>query len=133
MLVAGLYALGWGFREASLAWRLRRRGLCAEGIVVENIRYVDPDSTSPHWAPVVAFTDNAGNRVEFTPQGHGGSLGLSTGRRVQVIYLPESSQDARVNTWQHLLLPSLIAMIAGLVCIGVVALIMVYFLPWFLS
>lgn len=125
MLVAGLYALGWGFREVSLAWRLHRRGLRAEGLVVENVRYVDPDSSGPSWAPVIVFTDNTGNRVEFTPQAHGGGLGLSTGRTVRVIYLPESSQDARVDTWQHLLLPSLLAITAGLVFVGFVTFVVV--------
>lgn len=115
--LVGLYALGLAWREASLAWRLRRRGLTAQGTVVENVRCTDSPG-GPTWAPVIVFTDSAGNQVEFTPSVRGTGLGLSTGRTVEVIYLPETSQDARVNTWQHLLLPTLGTVVAGLALIA---------------
>lgn len=114
--LVGLYVLSLGCREASLALRLRRRGLIAEGTVVENVRCTGADG--PSWAPVIAFTDSAGNQVEFTPSVRGTGMGISTGRTVEVIYLPEASPDARVNTWQHLLLPSLVAAFAGLALIA---------------
>jgi hypothetical protein len=120
MIFGGIYVAGWGIRETATAWCLRRRGLIAEGTVVENVRCTDPDS-GPSWAPVIAFTDNVGNRVEFTPQARGTGLGLSTGRKVEVIYLPEASQDARVNTWQHLLVPGLLAGVLGLVFLAFAA------------
>lgn len=112
--------LGWGLREAAIAWRLRRHGLVTEGFVVEHVRYTRSDG-APEWAPVVAFTDCAGNRVEFSPQAQGAGLGMSNGRTVPVIYLPEAASSARVNTWQHLLLPALLAHVAGLMVIGIVA------------
>ncbi|QPP06056.1 DUF3592 domain-containing protein [Streptomyces bathyalis] len=114
--LVGLYVLSLGYREASLALRLRRRGLTAEGTVVENVRCTG--ANGPSWAPVVSFTDRAGNQVEFTPSMRGPGVGLSTGRTVEVIYLPEASPDARVNTWQHLLLPSLFAAFAGVALIA---------------
>jgi hypothetical protein len=114
--LVGLYALSLGWREASLALRLRRYGLTAEGTVVENVRCTD--ANGPSWAPVIAFTDSAGNHVEFTPSVRGTGMGISTGRTVEVIYLPESSPDARVNTWQHLLIPSLVSVFAGLALVG---------------
>jgi Protein of unknown function (DUF3592) len=118
MIFGGFYVVGWGIREVVTSWRLRQRGLIAEGTVVENVRCTDPAS-GPSWAPVIAFTDNTGNRVEFTPRARGTGLGLSTGRKVEVIYLPEASQDARVNTWQHLLVPGLLAGVLGLVFLAV--------------
>lgn len=120
--LVGLYALSLAGREASLALRLRKRGITAEGTVVENVRRDGPDG--PAWIPVIAFTDVGGHRVEFTPSVTGTGMGLSTGRTVEVIYLPEAAPDARVNNWQHLLVPSLVMTCAGVALIGFVTLFM---------
>lgn len=112
----GLHLLSLFYREAALALRLRRRGETAEGTVVENVRCTGAEG--PSWAPVIAFTDSAGNHVEFTPAVRGTGMGISTGRTVEVIYLPEASPDARINTWQHLLMPSAVMLVAGLVLVA---------------
>lgn len=120
--LVGLYVLSLAGREASLALRLRRRGLTAEGTVVENVRCDGP--SGPTWLPVIAFTDAEGHRVEFTPSMTGTGMGLSTGRTVDVIYLPEAAPDARIDDWRHLLVPSLVMAFAGLALFGFVALFM---------
>lgn len=125
VVFGGFLVLGWGFREASTVLRLRRRGLLAQGRVVQNVRRT-ARSGEPSWIPVIAFTDAAGHHVEFTPQATGTGLGLSTGRTVEVIYLPENSQDARVNSRGHLLAPPLAAAFSGLAFLAIaVAIILV--------
>ncbi|WP_165944803.1 DUF3592 domain-containing protein [Saccharopolyspora terrae] len=80
--------------------------------MVENVHTGD-SADGPAWSPVIAFTDNAGNRVEFTPVAQGSGLTLATGSTVEVIYLPDAPQRAQVNTWSHLLFPGLVACVGG--------------------
>jgi hypothetical protein len=112
LVVGGGAVLGWGLGQIAYAWRLRRSGLIAEGTVVDNVRLEDSEF-GPRWAPVIAFTDTTGNRVEFTPPSHGPGMGMTTGSTVEVIYLPDAPQRAQVNAWSHLLFPGLVACVGG--------------------
>lgn len=112
LVVGGGAVLGWGSGQIAAAWRLRRSGQIAEGTVVRNVR-LDDSEYGPRWAPVIAFTDTAGNRVEFTPPSHGPGKGMTTGSAVEVIYHPDTPQEAQVNSCSHLLLPGLVACIGG--------------------
>jgi hypothetical protein len=94
-----LLLFAYALREFLAVRRLRRRGVRAQGFVVDNVR-VDSDS-GPEWVPVVAFTDRRGHRVEFSPRARGVGLGLATGREVPVLYLPDDPREARVLMWRH--------------------------------
>lgn len=78
---------------------------------------------------MIAFIDTAGNHVEFTPVARGNGLELATGSTVEVIYLPEASPDARVNTAAHLLVPGLVAVVAGALILALVLTLILAFTP----
>ncbi|WP_413809165.1 DUF3592 domain-containing protein [Streptomyces sp. OE57] len=101
-----LYVFAW--RDAQLVRRLRREGFRTEGLVVANVvdRRSRNGNQSPTQTPVIRFHDHQGYMVEFTTAIQGVGLGLATGRRVEVMYLPGESQKARVWTRRHILGPS---------------------------
>lgn len=99
-LLAGVMILSATVRDAVVVRRLRRHGTRTWGIVVDNVRVNDSDG--PSWVPVIAFTDRTGHRVEFSPRMRGTGLGLPTGRQVQVVYLTDNPQGARVLMWRHM-------------------------------
>ncbi|MFJ1992165.1 DUF3592 domain-containing protein [Streptomyces asiaticus] len=83
---------------------LRRHGARTSGIVVGQV-HVKSDASSNgdgHWAPVVAFTDMRGQRVEFKPRVTGTGLGLPTGQPVPVVYLPDKPKSACVDTQRQM-------------------------------
>lgn len=127
LLFGGFLVMFWGFLEASLVRQLRRNGSTAEGTVLRNVRSTDPNIEGPYWMPVIAFTDAAGDRVEFSPQATGTGLTLSTGSTVEVIYLRGAAQDARVNTRAHLSRAPRLAIIGGLVFQAIVTTVIVVF------
>jgi hypothetical protein len=113
---------GAGLRDAVVVRRLRRHGTRTWGVVVDNVRVNSSDS-GPTWAPVVAFADQRGYRVEFTPRMRGSGLGLATGRQVPVVYLAHDPQTARVSMWRHMVGPVVFVLIVGLVFLGCAVLI----------
>ena len=113
--------IGVSLQDAAVVRRLRRHGRRTHGVVVDNVR-VD-DRNGPQWAPVIAFADQRGHRVEFTTRIRGVGMGLATGREVPVVYLPQNPQIARVRMWRHMVGPALFALLAGLVFLGFAVLI----------
>ncbi|MGW3145315.1 MULTISPECIES: DUF3592 domain-containing protein [Streptomyces] len=99
-VLAGVMILSATLRDAVVVRRLRRHGMRTCGVVVDNVRVNDGDG--PSWVPVIAFTDRMGHRVEFSPQIRGTGMGLPTGRQVQVVYLADNPQVARVLMWRHM-------------------------------
>ncbi|SEE00468.1 hypothetical protein SAMN04490357_6597 [Streptomyces misionensis] len=127
VIVCGAVAvllLAVGARDGALVWRLRRHGIRTWGVVVDNVR-VERRDTGPSWAPVIAFADLRGHRVEFTTRMRGGGMGLATGRRVPVVYLAHDPQGARVSMWRHTVGPVVFALLAGLVFAGAAVLVAV--------
>lgn len=120
LLLGGLFIVFWGFLEASIARQLRWRGRTAKGTVVRNVRSTDSNTDGHVPMPVIAFTDIAGNQVEFSTQATGPGMTLSTGSTVEVIYPPEAPHNARVNSRAHLAGPPLLAVIVGLVVQAIV-------------
>ncbi|MET8446098.1 DUF3592 domain-containing protein [Streptomyces sp. NPDC005209] len=100
----GIVLLGCAARDAVVVRRLRRDGIRTRGVVVDNVRVNDSDG--PSWAPVIAFHDHLGHRVEFTTKIRGIGMGLPTGREVPVVYLGQNPQTARVAMWRHLVGPT---------------------------
>ncbi|MBT2409094.1 DUF3592 domain-containing protein [Streptomyces sp. ISL-12] len=80
--------------------RLRRHGVRTSGVVVDGVRVRDGDGLT--WAPIIAFADQYGYRVEFTPKARGTGLGFATGRQVPVVCLADDPQSARVDMRRHL-------------------------------
>ncbi|MBZ6094039.1 DUF3592 domain-containing protein [Streptomyces olivaceus] len=116
--VVGGLLLWAGLYDAARVRRLRRHGIRTTGRVVDNVRVQEPRSSSPSWAPVIAFADQHGYRVEFTPSMRGAGMGLPTGREVDVVYLPHNPQVARVFTRRHMTGPVLFIMAMGLLFLG---------------
>jgi hypothetical protein len=108
---------GFGLRDAVLVRRLRRQGMRTWGVVVDNVR-VNNGESGPTWAPVIAFADQRGHRVEFTPRMRGGGMGLPTGRQVPVVYLAHDPQTARVQMWRHMTGPVVFVLAVGAVFLG---------------
>ncbi|MFJ4831950.1 DUF3592 domain-containing protein [Streptomyces sp. NPDC088747] len=97
LALPGLGALWFGVREVRMEGRLRRYGVRAEGVVVDQAQAPSDD----HPAPVVEFTNRQGRRVRFSPPMTGASLALDLGTSVPVVYLPELPESARVCTGKH--------------------------------
>ncbi|EHN75970.1 DUF3592 domain-containing protein [Streptomyces coelicoflavus] len=126
MLLCGLVGvlLLWvGLHDAARVRRLRRHGIRTTGTVVDNVR-VDGHN-GPSWAPVVAFVDHHGYRVEFTPSMRGSGMGLATGREVTLVYLPDDPQTARVLMRRHMTGPVYFVLAGALAFLSVGALIAV--------
>lgn len=85
--LVGTLLLWAGLHDAARVRRLRHHGVRTTGMVVDNVRVRDNNS-GPTWAPIIAFADQHGYRVEFTPSMRGSGMGLATGREVTVVYLP---------------------------------------------
>ncbi|MEV0372499.1 DUF3592 domain-containing protein [Streptomyces sp. NPDC050636] len=112
---AGLLPLWLGLREALVVRRLRRDGIRTRGVVVDNVR---SDSDGSIWVPVIAFRDQQGHRVKFTPRIRGSGLGLATGCNVPVVYLPRDPQSARVYTPRHMVGPVVFLLFVGAAFLG---------------
>ncbi|MGV9855051.1 DUF3592 domain-containing protein [Streptomyces sp. NPDC003442] len=110
-IAVGLLVYACAVRDVRLVRRLRREGFRAEGVVVANIVSRRDDGGTQ--TPVVRFHDHQGYMVEFTTAIQGVGLGLATGRRVDVRYLPGESQKARVWMRRQLVGPA-----AGMTLIG---------------
>ncbi|MEU7060718.1 DUF3592 domain-containing protein [Streptomyces sp. NPDC046197] len=108
VVLASLACLWGGVREARLQARLRRYGVHAGGVVVD--QYLAP--ADDNLTPVIEFTDRQGRPVRFTPVATGTGLGLDLGTRVPVVHLPEHPEIARVFTRRYLR-PMYISMLAG--------------------
>ncbi|MBP2052676.1 hypothetical protein J2Z21_005663 [Streptomyces griseochromogenes] len=70
-----LLLLGLAVREAVVVRRLKRDGVRAQGVVVDNTR--DDYSDGFNWVPVIAFVDQQGHRVEFSPKMRGTGMNLA--------------------------------------------------------
>ncbi|MGY4928120.1 DUF3592 domain-containing protein [Streptomyces sp. 900105755] len=114
--VAGLGLLVAAVHDASVVHRLRRHGVHTWGLVVDNVRTTDRNG--PKWVPVVAFTDRLGHGVEFSPRAQGAGLGLATGRQVEVVYLAQNPQIARVRMWRHVVGPVVFLTFGAVVFLG---------------
>ncbi|MFJ9821580.1 DUF3592 domain-containing protein [Streptomyces sp. NPDC101151] len=94
---AGLLCLWGGVREVRLQARLRRYGVHAEGVVVDQEQAPSDDFLTP----VIEFTDRQGRPVGFRPVATGTGLGLDLGAHVPVVHLPEQPESARVFIRRH--------------------------------
>ncbi|GAA1107222.1 DUF3592 domain-containing protein [Streptomyces javensis] len=119
-VAVGLFLYLCALRDARLVRRLRREGFRTEGLVVANVvdRQTRNGNRNPTQTPVVRFHDHQGYEVEFTTAIQGIGLGLATGRRVDVRYLPGESQQARVWMRRHILGPAAGLTLGGTIFLG---------------
>ncbi|WP_433258584.1 hypothetical protein ACQPYK_23995 [Streptosporangium sp. CA-135522] len=108
-LATALACLAFAVREKRLISRLQRYGVHGRGRVIGAV----VDDSSQH--PVIAFTDNAGHHIEFTPQVAGIDLWLTVGQEVLIAYLDGQPQAARVFTTRYRVLPIVLSGIASLI------------------
>jgi hypothetical protein len=109
-----LIAVAW--REAAVVRRLRRDGIRTRGIVVDNTQVAEDDGHI--WVPVIAFHDQQGHRMEFSPRMRGTGMGLATGRVVPVVYEGRHPQTARVHMWRHMMGTAVSLLLGGMVFLG---------------
>ncbi|WP_121710803.1 DUF3592 domain-containing protein [Streptomyces sp. E5N91] len=122
--LVGTLLLWAGLHDGARVRRLRHHGVRTTGMVVDNVRVRDNNS-GPSWAPIIAFADQHGYRVEFTPSMRGTGMGLATGRQVTVVYLPHDPQTARVFMRRHMTGPVGFVLAVALVFLGIGAAIAV--------
>ncbi|MEU4897518.1 DUF3592 domain-containing protein [Streptomyces sp. NPDC044780] len=115
-ITIGLFLYACAVRDARLVRRLRREGVRTEGLVVANV--VDHRSGNSPQTPVVRFHDHQGYEVEFTTAIQGVGMGLATGRRVGVVYLPDNSRKARVWMRRQLVGPAVGMTLIGTLFLG---------------
>ncbi|MFI0822416.1 DUF3592 domain-containing protein [Streptomyces sp. NPDC021098] len=129
----GLFLYACALRDARLVRRLHREGVRTEGLVVANVdRQAQKQNQKQNrnqtrkqkqnrhttQTPVIQFHDRQGHEVEFTTAIQGIGLGLPTGRRVEVMYLPGESRKARVWMRRQLVGPTLGMILAGTLFLG---------------
>ncbi|MGW2650090.1 DUF3592 domain-containing protein [Streptomyces sp. NPDC001393] len=114
-----LFVVAW--REAAVVRRLRRDGIHTRGVVVDNTQVADDDGQI--WVPVVAFHDQQGHRVEFSPRMRGTRMGLETGREVPVVYEGRHPQTARVHMWRYMMGTAVSLLLGGMAFLGAAVLI----------
>lgn len=115
-ITIGLFIYACAVRDVRLVRRLRREGLRTEGLVVANIADRRDESTAQ--TPVIRFHDHRGYMVEFKTAIQGIGMGLATGRRVGVVYLPDSSHKARVDMRRQLVGPAVGMILVGTLFLG---------------
>ncbi|MFE9066008.1 DUF3592 domain-containing protein [Streptomyces violaceusniger] len=117
-ITIGLFLYACALRDARLVRRLRREGVRTEGLVVANIVDRRNQNRNPTQTPVIRFHDHQGYEVEFTTAIQGIGMGLPTGRRVGVVYLPGNSQKARVWMRRQLVGPAVGMTLTGTLFLG---------------
>ena len=92
--------VGIGMLAGALSWYQNTQSfvaqaLKAEGTVVELLRSSSSDSTT--YRPVVHFSNQNGEQIEFTSSAGSNPPSYSKGEKVEVLYLPTEPQNAKIN------------------------------------
>ncbi|WP_186831870.1 DUF3592 domain-containing protein [Streptomyces sp. ISID311] len=112
-----LFLCGFAVREAVMVRRLKRAGVRSQGLVVTNTR--DDWSDGHNLVPVIAFVDQQGGRVEFSPHVRGTGMNLERGLEVQVVYEDGKPHRARVNTRKYMMGSAMSTLLGGVAFAGV--------------
>ncbi|MFJ4369032.1 DUF3592 domain-containing protein [Streptomyces chartreusis] len=119
VVVCGAVALllfGFAVREGLVVRRLQRAGIRAQGLVVDNTR--DDWSDGQNLVPVIAFVDQQGHRVRFSPHVRGTGMNLERGLEVQVLYEDGKPHTARVNMRKYMMGSAMWTLLGGAVFAG---------------
>lgn len=118
LLLFGLlfFAIGSGLTYQQR--RLEKQGIEVQGVVIRLQENYDSDSST--YAPVVHFTTNSGQNVEFITSYYSSPPDYEVGEQVLVVYSPEQPEKAVIKGDGQLL--HIIFMLVG----GVVASISAY-------
>lgn len=86
---------------AKTSLELVSSGVTAQGKVVEMVRKTDEDG-SITYAPIIHFTTNKNELIEFASNSSTNPPRYQIGDRVEVIYLNQRPNQAKTNTWLDL-------------------------------
>ena len=121
-VVLGLVAFGaaflcWGFAiyENWTLARLRRTGVYTQGTVIRLVEATKGESLK---VPVIAFTDDRGERIEFRPRVAAVGLQYPVGRVLPLLYPPGKPRQARVVTKRSRMIPTFFTVVGGFVLAG---------------
>ena len=92
--------VGIGMLAGSLSWYQNTQSFVAqavkaEGTVVELLRSSSSDSIT--YRPVVHFSNQNGEQIEFTSSAGSNPPSYSKGEKVEVLYLPTEPQNSKIN------------------------------------
>lgn len=116
--IVGVILLGTSGSLTVGSLELTANGLRAEGTVVRLQRRYTRNSDGHGryvYRPMVQFRTEAGEDLEFRGSTGTGSPAYRRGERVTVLYLPQSPQDAKIDSFGDLWGGPLITFIVGLV------------------
>jgi cytochrome c oxidase assembly protein Cox11 len=82
------------------------------GIVVEMIRVERPRETA-NFYPVIEFETQTGKVFRFESRTGGSETSYKIGESVEILYDPQDSQGAMINSWTELWLPPIAVMMLG--------------------
>ncbi|MEU1406431.1 DUF3592 domain-containing protein [Streptomyces sp. NPDC005728] len=111
-----LFLFGFAVRETVVVRRLKRAGIRTQGVVVDNTR--DDWSDGHNLVPVIAFVDQQGHRVEFSPHVRGTGMNLEKGLDVQVVYEDGKPHTARVNMRKYMMGSAMWTLLGGVAFAG---------------
>ena len=94
--------VGLGMLVAAFFWYssssdFSEKGVSTQGTVIDLV--VNRSSDSRTYSPVVVFQNEAGKQIEFKSQVGSSSPDYSRGDKVEVLYLPESPEQAKINSF----------------------------------
>lgn len=98
----------------------------ANGTVVELLETKSENSSSITYKPEVQFKDKCGNLIQFVSSTSSNPPSYSIGEKVEVLYNPESSNDAKIKSFFSLWGGTIILGILGAVFLIVVGIIVLY-------
>lgn len=112
-ILIGIVMIGAAIYAVNQNLLYSREGIDLTGIVVQvtNRVEIDENSWSLSQAPVVEFTPRGARekrRFRSSIWTHAW-FGPKTGARLPVLYLENEPENARIDTWQHWLLPLILA------------------------
>ena len=97
LCLGGLFCLGAGLHEVRLRSRLRRIGVRSGGVVIRLDSKAGEDGARLY-TPVVAFTDERGERREIRSRVSSTRRPFAVGDQVPVVCLPNRPKTARLDT-----------------------------------
>ena len=95
--VVGIGMLIGAFFWYNSSSEFSEKSVRAEGTVVELV--VNRSRDSRTYSPVVQFVNEAGKKIEFKSRTGSNPPDYSRGEKVEVLYLPENPEEAKINSF----------------------------------
>jgi len=94
------------------------------GQVVDFVERESDDSTT--YAPVVAFTDQQGNEIEFVSSTSSNPPSYRVGEYIEVLYAPQNPHDAQIDSTFSLWGGSIIMAVLGIIFLTISAILVTF-------